>query len=220
MARGEDEAMHLARSKGEWPADAPIVLIDSCVWHHSFSRNVLRHLALAMAIRIRWSRSIEAEWIASVQRARPEIPRSRLLMVRDRFRSEFPDGLVPEALPRAGVPRLPDPNDEHVLRAAMHAGATIICTVDRRGFPAEILGPLGITAVPPHAVLSDCIAKQHARGAAALHAHRAGLDRPSLSAREYVDALKKSSLIENAALERQVLRILARRGESARERTD
>lgn len=141
-------------------------------------------------------------------------------MVRDRFRSEFPDGLVPEALPRVGVPRLPDPNDEHVLRAAMRAGATVICTVDRRGFPTDILGPLGITAVHPHAILSDCIAKQPARAAAALHAHRTGLARPSLSAREYVDALRKSSLVEDAALERKVLRMLARGGEGAREPTD
>ncbi len=40
---------------------APIVLVDSCVWHRSFTRNVFRHLAIEGAIRIRWSRTIEME---------------------------------------------------------------------------------------------------------------------------------------------------------------
>lgn len=108
---------------------APIVLVDSCVWHRSFTRNVFRHLAIEGAIRIRSSRTIEMEWIASVLRVRPEIARSKLLSVRDRFRMEFPDELVPDRLPRLKLPPVPDPNDAHVLVAAISAQASVICTL-------------------------------------------------------------------------------------------
>jgi predicted nucleic acid-binding protein len=198
-----DGARHSRRSDS-----APIVLVDSCVWHHSFSRNTLRHLALNMAIRIRWSRSIESEWIASVLRARPEIERSTLIQVRDRFRIEFPDGLASETIPRHAVPRLPDPDDEHVLRAAISVGATILCTLDRRGFPRSALAPHGITALRPDALIAECVAKRTTRSVTALHVHRTSLTRPSFSPDEYVEALRKAHLVPNSTVGELVRREL------------
>lgn len=181
------------------------MLVDSCVWHHSFSRNVLRHLALSSAIWIRWSRAIESEWIASVLHARPEITRDKLIEVRDRFRYEFPDGLVPEALPRLAVPRLPDPADEHVVRAALVAEATIICTLDRRGFPRSTLAPLGVTVHDPATLLANCISQRMRQTSAGLHAHRTSLTQPSYRPREYLDALKKAGLVQDTAIEELVM---------------
>ena len=175
----------------------PVVLIDSCVWHHSFSRNVLRHLALALAVRIRWSRAIEVEWLASVMRARPEIARATLISVRDRFRLEFPDGLAPEPPPHQQVPRLPDPGDEHVLRAALMTNASIICTVDRGGFPNEILGPLGIRPMTPSALLADCVRQRESQTAVALQTHRVALRNPAFDPHAYLAALTRAGLIEN-----------------------
>ena len=198
MARGKDkEAFGAARSALR-SATSPIVLVDACVWHHSFSRNVLRHLALTRAIRIRWSRAIEAEWISSVLRARPDIARSTLIAVRDRFRVEFPDGLVPEVLPRHRIPPLPDPDDQHVLRAALVAGASVICTVDQHGFPARLLGPMGIEARPPSAVLSDCALQRDRLTCAALQTHRSSLRRPAYTPDEYLAALDRAELIQDA----------------------
>lgn len=177
------------------------MLVDSCVWHHSFSRNVLRHLALASAIRIRWSRAIETEWIASVLHARPDITRDKLIEVRNRFRHEFPDGLVPEALPRLAVPRLPDPDDEHVVRAALVAEATVICTLDRRGFPRSALAPLGVTAHDPATLLATCVLQRMPQTYAGLHTHRTSLTQPSYHPREYLDALRKAGLVLDTAIE-------------------
>lgn len=48
---------------------------------------------------------------------------------------------------------LPDPDDRHVLAAAMHAGASVVVTLNTRDFPAGVLGPLGIEAQSPDELL-------------------------------------------------------------------
>lgn len=173
----------------------PIVLVDSCVWHRSFTRNVFRHLAIEGAIRIRWSRTIEMEWIASVLRVRPEIARSKLLSVRDRFRMEFPDGLAPDRLPRLKLPPLPDPNDAHVLVAAISAQASVICTLDRRGFPGRVLSPIRLSTMSPKALLADCVLNRLPATARALQDHRANLANPRYSIDAYLEALHRADLV-------------------------
>ena len=210
MRPGRSRKSRHASAKDDRPRST--VLIDSCVWHHSFSRNVLRHLALARAFSMHWSRSIESEWIRSVHRSHPGIPFDRLVAVRDRFRTEFPDGLVSESTPRQALPPLPDPDDEHVLRAAIVAGASEICTLDRRGFPAGILRPLGIRAITPAELLSDSVRLRPRESATALHTHRASLVRPAFSPQGYLDALRKSSLILDEEIARMVMQALLTAG--------
>lgn len=49
--------------------------------------------------------------------------------------------------------QLPDPNDRHVLAAAIEAGATVIVTFNLSDFPRFSLQPYGIRAVPPDTFL-------------------------------------------------------------------
>lgn len=44
---------------------------------------------------------------------------------------------------------LPDPNDRHVLAAALESKATVIVTLNLSDFPMRVLAPLGIQAIPP-----------------------------------------------------------------------
>ncbi|MFT3861144.1 hypothetical protein [Micropruina sp.] len=49
---------------------------------------------------------------------------------------------------------LPDPDDRHVVAAAIHAGAQVIVTRNLRDFPSDALGPWGIEAQHPDAFLA------------------------------------------------------------------
>lgn len=135
------------------------------------------------------------EWIESVLRVRPDIPRSKLLSVRDRFRVEFPDGLVPDLLPRFTLPPLPDPDDAHVLVAAVSARASVICTLDRRGFPRRALRPLRLSTMSPKELLADCVLHRLPTTAQALQGHRANLTSPPYSIDGYIEALHRSDLV-------------------------
>ncbi len=51
----------------------------------------------------------------------------------------MPDCIVDGWEPLVDGLTLPDPNDRHVLAAAIHAGAQVIVTTNLKDFPAEEL---------------------------------------------------------------------------------
>ena len=57
----------------------------------------------------------------------------------------------------AGLTGLPDPNDRHVLAAAIHCGAQEIVTFNIRDFPDAFLHPYGIRAVHPDAFVEHLL---------------------------------------------------------------
>lgn len=52
---------------------------------------------------------------------------------------------------------LPDPDDRHVLAAAIRAGAQVIVTFNLRDFPAAALEPYGVEAKHPDAFVLDTL---------------------------------------------------------------
>jgi hypothetical protein len=92
---------------------------------------------------------------------------------------------------------LPDPNDRHVLAAALACVADMIVTYNTADFPADILSGFGVTAVEPDAFVVGLMDTGIVVAAAA--EHRASLRRPPMSANEYLDALRRSRLPNAAA---------------------
>jgi predicted nucleic acid-binding protein len=175
------------------------VVIDACIWHSAFVRHALRHLALAGLLELRWTESIEQEWIRSVRSVRPDIALSDLEQARDRFRLEFPSGLV-TPVPSTPVPaNLPDPSDAHVIRAAVSCGAPLICTVDRKGFPSHILRPMGIAAITPDELMLRLLRVRPKASIAAIETHRIALTAPPLTRRQYANSLSRCGLPMSAA---------------------
>ena len=95
---------------------------------------------------------------------------------------------------------LPDPDDRHVLAAAIHAGAGFIVTFNLEDFPASIVGPLGIEAIHPDELVSRLWAEQPDSVLEAARLQRAGLRNPPRSAAEYLETLKGCKLHMTAAL--------------------
>lgn len=89
---------------------------------------------------------------------------------------------------------LPDPDDRHVLAAAIHSGSDGIVTYNLRDFPAETARQYEIEILHP----DDFLAQQFGLDAAAVvlaaQRCRARLKNPALSARDYLDVLRRQSL--------------------------
>ena len=95
-----------------------------------------------------WTASIHAEWIDAVMRQRPELNGGRLERVAELMNSAVPDCLVVGFEPlEAGLASLPDPNDRHVLAAAIHCGAQEIVTFNLRD-SGRSAGPLRYSSRP------------------------------------------------------------------------
>jgi hypothetical protein len=99
------------------------------------------------AFRPLWSEAVEEEALRALCEIHPDIDPSRFY---SRFRSmneAFEDARVSGWEPLVEGLELPDPNDRHVLAAAIRGRADVIVTENVRDFPTTALAPLGMEAV-------------------------------------------------------------------------
>ncbi|RFB83030.1 PIN domain-containing protein, partial [Rhizobium leguminosarum bv. trifolii] len=114
----------------------PVAVYDACVLYPFHLRNVLVQYAFDGLVDARWTDDIHAEWIRNLAIGSPEIPFSRLEATRDRIKEVLPDADVGNH--RILIPdlSLPDPDDRHVLAAAIAGKASVIVTWNLKDFPA------------------------------------------------------------------------------------
>jgi predicted nucleic acid-binding protein len=122
------------------------VVYDACVLYPSIVRDVLIRVAIEGTVRAHWSDRILDEVFRNLKKNRPDLDPAKL----DRTRS-----LMEDAIEDANVTGyesiidglvLPDPDDRHVLAAAIRAGAQVIVTDNLKHCPAAALDPFGISA--------------------------------------------------------------------------
>lgn len=102
-------------------------LLDACVLYPLAMTDALMSLAAAGFFAAKWTTCIEDEWIRSLEKQRPDLT-GKLGARRDSMRDAIPDWEVPESAwaAIAGGIELPDPNDVHVLAAAIAGHADCI----------------------------------------------------------------------------------------------
>ena len=93
---------------------------------------------------------------------------------------------------------LPDPDDRHVLAAAIHGRAEVIVTFNLSDFPATALGPHNVEAVHPDEFVGRLWAESEGGVLGAMRVHRASLKRPPKTAAEYLATLAQCGLAEAA----------------------
>jgi len=82
-------------------------------------------------VQAKWTNAILDEMAAALRRNRPDIPAARLDRLRDLMNRAVRDCLVLGYEPLIEGLKLPDPDDRHVLAAAIKAGAQVIVTLRR-----------------------------------------------------------------------------------------
>ncbi|WP_232487593.1 PIN domain-containing protein [Burkholderia ubonensis] len=125
-------------------------LLDACVLFPIAVADSLMSLATAGLFAAKWTQRIEQEWITNLEELRPEL-KGRLEVRRDGMREATPDWEVNESAwaPLVGNMKLPAPDDQHVLAAAIAGHADCIVTANLRDFPAEFVSPYGIEVIHP-----------------------------------------------------------------------
>jgi hypothetical protein len=173
---------------------ARIVLFDACVLYPAPLRDLLMQLALTGLFQARWTNQIHDEWIRSVLANRPDLPPASLERCRRLMDEHVPDCLVTGYEALIPTLTLPDPDDRHVLAAAIHGGVDLIITFDLGDFPAPVLGPWDIEAVHPDEFLTRLWDESAEAVLQAVRLHRASLKRPPKSAAEYLATLAQCRL--------------------------
>ena len=109
-----------------------VVLYDACVLYPAPLRDLLVRIANTGIVRARWSEAILDECFRSILEQRPDLKPDALKRTRELMKQAVPDCLVTgfEALVEGLA--LPDPDDRHVLAAAIQARAQAIITFNLR----------------------------------------------------------------------------------------
>lgn len=174
-----------------------VALLDTSVLWPSLQRDFLLSLAVEGMYRPVWSAEILAE--LEYEEARKLVARhglpdvdaaQRAAHLVATMRSVFDDAEVTGWEPLVGTYALPDPDDEHVLAAAVVAGAGTIVTSNVKDFPGDKV-PATIDVRRPAEFAANTVALSPAAAERAVGelAARSGRHGRSFTATEVLDAL-------------------------------
>lgn len=171
--------------------------LDTSVLWPSLQRDLLLSLAIEGTYRPTWSSAILDELqfheeAKLVKRGMPvaEAARRAATLIAA-MRREFADAEVDGWQPLEGTFGLPDPDDEHVLAAAVIAGAGAIVTENLKDFPADRIPP-GIQVLSAREFAKNTVALNPRLALAAVHeiASRSGRYGATLAVGEILETLR------------------------------
>lgn len=172
-------------------------VLDSCVLWPSLLRDFLLSLAIEGSYRALWSSAILSEVERNEARKlidrgadrREAVDLAKRLVAH--MRAGFANSEAEGWQQLEGRFGLPDPDDEHVLAAAVVGGAGMIVTENRRDFPPTLI-PRSIDVVTPAAFVFEVVHKDPDAAGEAIRqiSRRSGSNgRPRRSELELIDAL-------------------------------
>jgi hypothetical protein len=133
-------------------------------------------------------------------RDRPDLDAKRIARTRALMEAHLPNAMVTGYQRRMTSLVLPDPNDRHVLAAALHCKAHVIVTTNLKHFPKAVLSVHSISAQHPDDFVCDLIDADGDRAILALAADRAWMVNPPHSAAEYIAGIETGGLKKSAAM--------------------
>ena len=178
--------------------DRPIAILDANVLYPFRKRDALLRLAHAGLFQVRWTERILDEWTSRLLAAKPHLAdsvRSQLAAMAQ----AFPDALVAGHEPLEDALALPDPDDRHVLAAAVMSRAEVVVTDNLRDFPAAALEPFDVEALTADAFLARTHDRHPDETLAAMRALRRAYRNPPYSPGELLRDLAAKGLPELAA---------------------
>jgi hypothetical protein len=171
------------------------VVYDACVLFPFIMRDFLLRLRESELFRAHWTVDIHNEWTSAVSKRYSDADPAKIARTRALMDEHFPDALVTgyEAL----IPSLtlPDPDDRHVLAAAIKSGASVIVTSNLTDFPAHALAPFDVEAISPDEFVLDLFDLSEGAVVAAAKRARTAFRNPPFTPEEYLSRLAGAGLI-------------------------
>ncbi len=174
-------------------------IFDACVLYSAPLRDLLMHLALTDLFRAKWTEAIHEEWIRSVLENRADLTREQLERTRQLMNAHVRDCQVAGYEDLIPVLTLPDPDDRHVLAAAIRSSADVIVTFNLSDFPPETLRKWGIEAQHPDDFINHLLDLAPHLVCAAAKRQRETLKNPPMSVDEFLAALERQGLAQTVA---------------------
>ena len=141
-----------------------IVIYDADVLYPNTLRDLLIRIAQLPhlsfpggAVQAKWTEQILDEMLRALQKNRPDISDEKASRLRALMNAAVRDCMVTGYEPLIPSLELPDPDDRHVLAAAIKVNAQVIVTRNLKHFPKAKLAPWGTKAKSPDDFVRDVI---------------------------------------------------------------
>ncbi len=178
----------------ESSVESSVAVFDACILYPFHLRNIIVQAAVDRLVEARWTDEIHDEWIRNLAADAPTIPLERLQRTRRLMADALPGATVSGYQDLIPTVSLPDPDDRHVVAAAIAAGASVILTWNLRDFSAAELEKRGLRRQTPDAFLADLYDKVPDLTVGSLANARRNLSKTRVSAAAFIDILANQKL--------------------------
>ncbi len=150
-------------------------------------------LAMTDLFKAHWTDQIHDEWTNALLRENKFKPEA-LARVRALMDAHVRDAKVTGYESLINTFELPDPDDRHVLAAAIRCGADAIVTFNLKDFPESILSPYGIDVLHPDDFIYYQLDMAPSICCLAIKNQRLALKNPEVSVEGFLTTLQKQQL--------------------------
>lgn len=173
-----------------------VVIFDANVLYPPSLRDCLMRLAWAQLFQAKWTDAILDEMVNAIAKNHPMLV-DRLARTRDLMNAAIPSACVRGYENLIPALQLPDPDDHHVLAAAIHSRASIILTFNLKDFPQEDLKRYNIQALSPDEFIFDLLERNFDRVISVIERQASRLRKPPRSLDELLDRLHHLGLVQS-----------------------
>lgn len=189
--------------------DHPVIAVyDANILYPAPLRDLFIRLAQAGLVQAQWTETIHDEWVRNVLADNPSLSAERLARTRTLMNEAVRDCLVTGYEDLIESLTLPDPNDRHVLAAAIRADAEVIVTFNLKDFPAAALTSYNIEAQHPDEFLVSLFDIVPGAVCGAVKRQREGLRNPPKTIEELLATFESQGLVQAVARLRQFADLL------------
>jgi predicted nucleic acid-binding protein len=176
-----------------------IVVYDADVLYPNTLRDLLIRVAQSGMVQAKWTSQILDEALGAVAKDHPDIPDEKLTRLRELMNASVGDCLVTGYKPVIAGLQLPDPDDRHVLAAAITVNAQVIVTRNLRHFPAAYLAQWDIEPKSPDDFVLDQLDIDDRVVWSCVQQIANSRTRPPVTVDDVLGQLERSGLVESVA---------------------
>ncbi len=172
-------------------------ILDANVLYPNLLRDLLLSMAAAGLYHARWTSHINDEWTRNLVAKKPEVaPKIAILL--ELVNQAVPDCLVENYVSLIDSLVLPDPDDRHVLAAAIAGHADAIVTINLKDFPEEVLAQHGVEAQHPDDFVMNQLELRPFDALEVIKRVRARMKNPARSGADLIEMFEKNGLPQTA----------------------
>jgi predicted nucleic acid-binding protein len=171
-------------------------VLDTNVIYPIETRDILFWFAFYELFTIKWSKDVFTEWENVMRRkGASELEIQKRI---ENANSAFPDAQVLNYEDLIEKLELPDPDDRHVVAAAIKTNADLIVTNNIKDFPETYLAKYGLKAINPDDFLTDLIDLNPDQAVKAFRKLVLNRRNPDLDEFQVLESLRKNGLKQTA----------------------